>query len=340
MKTLDFDFDLPKELIASKPCKERSASRLLCLSSAGNIDHKIFSELPDMLTDKDLLIFNDSKVMQARIYGNKDTGGKAEILVERILDDGKALAHLKTTNSKIGTIIIVGEKVKLEVIDREDSFYILKIIGNESWIDIMAKYGHMPLPPYMERDDEDIDVDRYQTIYANEAGSAAAPTAGLHFDEKLFDNLESKGIQKAFVTLHVGSGTFQPVRVDDVKKHKMHSEYIEVTQSLCDKVKETKNNGGRVIAVGTTSVRCLETASKDGQIRPYSGETDIFIYPGYKFKTVDAMITNFHLPKSTLLMLVSSFSGKENIINAYNQAVKEKYRFFSYGDAMFLNADN
>jgi len=336
MQTSDFDFDLPKELIANKPCNQRSASRLLCLNSAGDINHKIFSELPEMLNDKDLLVFNDSKVMQARIYGNKDTGGKAEILVERILDDNKAQAHLKTTNSKIGTIIVVGDQIRLEVVDRDDSFYILKILGDENWLYVMEKYGHMPLPPYMERDDEELDVNRYQTIYANEAGSAAAPTAGLHFDDELFKELDDIGVSKGFVTLHVGSGTFQPVRVDDVKKHKMHSEYIEVSEKLCNQVIETKKNGGRVIAVGTTSVRCLETASKDGEIKPYNGETDIFIYPGYDFKSVDAMVTNFHLPKSTLLMLVSSFSGKEFIINAYKQAVKEKYRFFSYGDAMFL----
>ncbi len=340
MKRQDFTFDLPKELIASRPCENRSGSRLLCVNGS-NISHKKFSDLPDLLNEGDLLIFNDSKVMQARIYGRKDTGGKAEILVERVLEEGRVLAHLKTTNSKIGTVILINDDIEIIVEGRDEALFILKLVNgrdeDKDWLEIMDKYGHMPIPPYMEREDEEFDNNRYQTIYAKKTGSAAAPTAGLHFDDDIFKRLEEKGIDKAFVTLHVGSGTFLPVRVDDIKDHVMHSEIIEVSKEVCDKIRDVRKKGGRVIAVGTTSVRCLETAAKGGELKPYKGETDIFIYPGYKFNSVDMMITNFHLPESTLLMLVSAFAGQDNIKEAYEEAIKERYRFFSYGDAMLLS---
>ncbi len=340
MKRQDFTFDLPKELIASRPCENRSGSRLLCVNGS-DVVHKKFSDLPDLLNEGDLLIFNDSKVMQARIYGYKDTGGKAEILVERVLEEGRVLAHLKTTNSKIGTVILINDDIEIIVEGRDEALFILKLVNgrdeDKDWLEIMDKYGHMPIPPYMEREDEEFDNNRYQTIYAKKTGSAAAPTAGLHFDDDIFKRLEEKGIDKAFVTLHVGSGTFLPVRVDDIKDHVMHSEIIEVSKEVCDKIRNVRKKGGRVIAVGTTSVRCLETAAKGGELKPYKGETDIFIYPGYKFNSVDMMITNFHLPESTLLMLVSAFAGQDNIKEAYEEAIKERYRFFSYGDAMLLS---
>lgn len=338
MKTSDFHYDLPPELIASEPLKERSASRLLCLNKAGEIKHKQFSDLPDLLQERDLLVFNNSKVIPARLYGQKETGGKVEILIERILDDHIALAHVKASKSpKPDTIILLKNDQKIIVSGRDDSLFELTLKQtDQNWMSVLEEIGHIPLPPYMEREDREDDRERYQTVYAEKEGSVAAPTAGLHFDNKTLERLSEKGIKSAFVTLHVGAGTFQPVRVDDISEHKMHSEWFEITQETCDLINETKNKGGRIIAVGTTSVRVLESAGKDGQIKPSSGETDIFITPGFKYNIINGLITNFHLPESTLLMLVSALMGKENILNAYQEAIENKYRFFSYGDAMLL----
>jgi S-adenosylmethionine:tRNA ribosyltransferase-isomerase len=363
MKTSDFHFELPKSLIASEPLKNRSASRLMCLDQAGAITHKHFYDLPDLLQPGDLLVFNNSKVIPARLYAFKPTGGKVEILIERILDDRVALAHVKGAKSlKEGSKLYFqsssptseaqqascGDDV-LTIGKRVDD--LLTLTTNQNWHDLLAQYGHMPLPPYMERQDRDEDKERYQTVYAKHEGSVAAPTAGLHFDEALLEKLNETGIQTAFVTLHVGAGTFQPVRVDDIHDHKMHSERFEISSETIDLINQTRECGGRIVAVGTTSVRVLESVSatgdthflKDAQTASeksacprHSGETDIFITPGYTFKVVDGLITNFHLPESTLLMLVSAFSGKENILNAYKEAVAENYRFFSYGDAMLL----
>lgn len=336
MKLSEFDYNLPKSLVAHYPAGERSASRLLCVDEG--IHHRQFSDLPSLLNPGDLLVFNDSKVMPARLFAQKITGGKVEVLVERLLDEGEALAHIRSSKSpKADTVLQLFAKDKktltkdtLQVLGRKNDLFKIKFEKNA--LDILYSHGHMPLPPYIDRNDEVTDLERYQTVYAKEHGSVAAPTAGLHFDEALLKTLENKGVEFAYVRLHVGAGTFQPVRSDNIEEHHMHSEYIEVSEKLCEQVEKAKINDKRVIAVGTTSVRCLETAKG----RPYVGETDIFIYPGYQFHTVDAMITNFHLPKSSLLMLVSAFAGYERIMNAYKVAIAEKYRFFSYGDACFI----
>ena len=338
MKTSDFSYDLPNELIASEPLKERSASRLMTLNKSGGIGHHHFYDLPDLLQAGDLLVFNNSKVIPARLYGHKDTGGKVEILIERVLSEHIALAHVKASKSpKPGTIISLDKDHKITVSGRDDSLFELTLDSSSpQWYQLLEDIGHIPLPPYMEREDRDDDKERYQTVYAKHEGSVAAPTAGLHFDEQLFQKLKEKGIQTAYVTLHVGAGTFQPVRVDNTQDHKMHSERFEITKETCDLIRKTKEAGGRIIAVGTTSVRVLESAGKNGTIEPSSGETDIFITPGYNYSIINGLITNFHLPESTLLMLVSALSGKENILNAYKEAIENKYRFFSYGDAMLL----
>lgn len=338
MKTADFSYDLPPELIASEPLQDRTASRLMCLNKDGDILHKYFYDLPDLLQANDLLIFNDSKVIPARLYGQKETGGKVEILIERILSDTKALAHVKASKTpKDGNEIFLSDDVKITVTGRSNSMFWLEIsTPKQNWDNILKAFGHIPLPPYMEREDRDDDAERYQTVYAKHEGSVAAPTAGLHFTDNLLTQLREKSISTAYVTLHVGAGTFQPVRVDDVSEHRMHSERFEISKETCDAIQKTKSDGGRVIAVGTTSVRVLESSSKEGLIMPSSGETDIFITPGYDFQIIDGLITNFHLPESTLLMLVSALMGKENMLNAYNQAISERYRFFSYGDAMLL----
>ena len=336
MKVSDFDFALPKKLIAQYPCKKRSASRLLCLDKK-TVTHRQFIDLPDLLSPKDLLIFNNTKVIPARLYGEKSTGGKVEILVERILDEHQVLAHMRFSKSPhIGTKLILANQVKVEVLGRKDELFELYFQHPDNVLNILEKIGHIPLPPYITRQDEKIDQERYQTVFAKHKGAVAAPTAGLHFDKQLLQKIAAKKINTAFITLHVGAGTFQPVRVTNVKEHKMHSEYIEVSEQVCEKIKATKNRGGRVIAVGTTCMRSLETAAQSGAIKPYKGETDIFIYPGFKFNCVDSLITNFHLPKSTLLMLVCAFAGFDNTLRAYQEAVKERYRFFSYGDAMFI----
>jgi len=337
MQLSDFHYHLPEELIAQYPAAERSASRLLVLDGeSGALTDRGFSDLPSLLSPDDLLVFNDTRVMAARLYGQKETGGKVEILLERIVQPGRALAQVKASKSPgTGSRIRVGDDW-LQVRGREDDLFVLDTLDAE-FTALMDKQGHMPLPPYIRRDDEQFDESRYQTVYADRPGAVAAPTAGLHFDESMMKKLESMGIQTARVTLHVGAGTFQPVRVDDIQQHVMHKEWVEVDEVVCQQVEQTRARGGRVVAVGTTSVRSLESAAANGELRPFQGDTRLFITPGYNFNVVDSMLTNFHLPESTLLMLVAAFSGYRNVMHAYEHAVRQKYRFFSYGDAMFID---
>ena len=343
MQLTDFTYELPDELIARFPVEKRSASRLLALRRAdGQIQHRVFSDLEEYLQPGDLLVLNDTRVIPARIYAHKDTGGRAEILIERILAENEVLAQIRASKSpKPGTVLqcLDGSDncdTEAEVIGRQEEFFRLRFPAHCDLGEVFARIGHMPLPPYLKREDVDLDSERYQTVYAKNAGAVAAPTAGLHFDAELFARLETKGVNKAFLTLHVGAGTFQPVRVENIAEHRMHSEYVSVPESVCEAIAACKAAGGRVVAVGTTSVRSLESAASNGALAPFSGETDIFIFPGFEFKVVDAMVTNFHLPESTLLMLVSAFSDKKMLLDAYQEAIKERYRFFSYGDAMLL----
>lgn len=338
MKRTDFQFDLPDELIAQFPSPSRTASRLLSLNgNSGEVVDMQFIDFTSLLQPNDLLVFNNTKVIPARLLGQKESGGKVEVLIERILDEHRALAHVRSSKSPgTGRRLLLEDKVDVEVLGRHDALFELYFHGEESVIDLLESNGRLPLPPYIERDVAKDDLERYQTVYAQHIGAVAAPTAGLHFDQAMLDKIKSLNVDTAEVTLHVGAGTFQPVRVDDIKTHQMHSERIDVSEAVCDKVKATRAVGGRVIAVGTTSVRALESASRGGQIAPFSGETDIFIYPGYQFKSVDAMVTNFHLSESTLLMLVSAFAGRANVMAAYHHAIEQRYRFFSYGDAMFI----
>ena len=336
MRTSDFDFHLPEELIAQYPLEQRTASRLLHVSGEQLIDRH-FSDICDLLSPNDLLVFNNTRVIPARLHGHKESGGKVEVLIERVLDEHHVLAHVRASKSpKAGSQLILEDAVHATTLGREGDLFKLKFLGEQSVIALLDAHGHMPLPPYIERADEDDDQQRYQTVYAKHPGAVAAPTAGLHFDESLLNRLLNKGVKSAFVTLHVGAGTFQPVRVENIEDHHMHAEYIDVDAMVVEQIQQTKAQGGRVIAVGTTSVRSLESAAMQGELAEFHGDSQIFIYPGYKFKVVDAMITNFHLPQSTLLMLVSAFAGYKNIMQAYRHAVEEKYRFFSYGDAMLL----
>lgn len=344
MKTRDFNYQLPEHLIAQKPCEVRSQSRLLHYSrTTKTTEHLQFNNLLELLEPNDLLVFNDTKVIPARIYGEKETGGKVEILIERLTGEFSCHAHIKASKTpKTNNIITLYNSDKTQqytvtVKGRDDDLFLLESEQEVSLATIMENIGHMPLPPYISRDDTVEDFSRYQTVYANNPGAVAAPTAGLHFDEKLLSQIHEKGIESAFVTLHVGAGTFQPVRCDEIEEHKMHYEYLIVPQVTVDKCHQTRANGGRVIAVGTTSVRSLESASINGKLEAFAGQTDIFIYPGYHFNCVDALITNFHLPESTLLMLISALAGKDEIMQCYTEAVTEKYRFFSYGDAMFIS---
>ncbi|MCB1758561.1 MAG: tRNA preQ1(34) S-adenosylmethionine ribosyltransferase-isomerase QueA [Gammaproteobacteria bacterium] len=338
MQRSDFHFDLPAELIAQYPLPRRRDSRLLQLDGgSGALRDRRFAELPQLLRPGDLLVFNDTRVIAARLHGRKrGSGGKVELLIERLLDPRRALVHLKASKAPPpGTIIELGGGADLEVLSRLENLFEVRSERLEL-VDLMRTHGHIPLPPYITRDDGEEDLERYQTVYAKRPGAVAAPTAGLHFDQQMLDQLASQGVASAHVTLHVGAGTFQPVRVDNLDDHRMHSEYLEVDQSVCDRVARTRAEGGRVVAVGTTSVRSLETAAAAGELRPYRGETQLFIRPGYGFRCVDAMLTNFHLPESTLLMLVSAFCGYRQLMAAYRHAVAQRYRFFSYGDAMFL----
>ena len=334
MKLSDFDFDLPKSLIAQYPSSIRTDSRLLVLRDI--IDDSTFSQLGNFLKPNDLLVLNDTKVIAARLFGHKDSGGKVEVLVERLINDHEALVMIKSSRSpKIGTYLVLENKSRIKICDKNDGIYKVNF-ESDSILNVLNEIGHIPLPPYINREDSKEDKSRYQTVYAKNNGAVAAPTAGLHFDEMLLSSLENQGINHTFVTLHVGAGTFQPVKVEDIESHKMHSEYYEISTETIDKIEQAKALGGRIIAVGTTAVRALESASVNGSLKHQNGDTDIFIYPGFKFQIVDAMITNFHLPKSSLLMLVSAFIGFEEMFETYSHAIKEKYRFFSYGDAMLL----
>ncbi|MFQ5469443.1 MAG: tRNA preQ1(34) S-adenosylmethionine ribosyltransferase-isomerase QueA [Gammaproteobacteria bacterium] len=333
-----FNYHLPQNLIAQFPLKERSQSRLLCLNrKTGARSNRHFAELPQLLSEGDLLVFNDTRVIPARLFGHKQSGGKTELLIERVVDTNRVLAQIRASKApKTGSRIILTDGTEFEVLGRRDSFFLLQCLSGVPVLDVIETTGHMPLPPYIVRNDEPFDQERYQTIFAKEKGAVAAPTAGLHFDHDIYAQLENQGVATAFITLHVGAATFQPVRVKKIGQHKMHEEFINVSEGVCNQIAETKQQGGRVIAVGTTSVRSLEAASTSGTARPFKGNTDIFICPGYTFHCVDAIITNFHIPQSTLLMLVCAFGGLQNVMNAYKDAVKQQYRFYSYGDAMFL----
>lgn len=344
MRVADFSFELPESLIAHYPQPQRSGCRLLSLDGpTGTLTHGIFTDLLDKLVPGDLLVFNNTRVIPARLFGRKASGGKLEVLVERVLDDNRVLAHVKASKApKPGAELLLGddESIRATMLARHDTLFELRFDDERDVFTILNAVGHMPLPPYIDRPDEDADRELYQTVYSQRPGAVAAPTAGLHFDEPMLAALREKGIEMAFVTLHVGAGTFQPVRVDTIEEHIMHSEYAEVPQEVVDAVLACKARGNRVVAVGTTSVRSLESAAKacdNGLIAPFFGDTRIFIYPGYQYQIVDALITNFHLPESTLIMLVSAFAGYKNTMNAYQQAVAEQYRFFSYGDAMFIS---
>jgi S-adenosylmethionine:tRNA ribosyltransferase-isomerase len=338
MKKSDFNYHLPSELIAQKPLPQRSASRLLQLNKqTGSITDARFTEFIDMLLPQDLLVFNDTKVIPARLFASKVTGGKVEILIERIENQHQALAHVRASKSpKADSLLLLQDGTVCRVLGREHDLFRLNFETDKDVLSVLTEIGHMPLPPYIDRLDDQEDLDRYQTVYAKQAGAVAAPTAGLHFDDDIMLQLEQKGIPRTFITLHVGSGTFQPVRVDDLAQHVMHSEYFQVSEACVEAVRNTKANGGRVVAIGTTAVRALESASQLGELQSGCGDTQLFITPGYNFRTVDAMLTNFHLPESTLLMLISAFAGYDSIMNAYQHAIEQRYRFFSYGDAMAI----
>jgi len=337
MQRTDFQYDLPKELIAQAPLAVRSASRLLCFSrQSGQLRDQLFMDLPALLNPGDLLVFNNTRVIPARLFAKKPSGGRVEILLERLLDPQECLAQIRASKSpKPGTTLKLEDGSELQVLGREDSFFRLRARNGEL-LEWLARLGHMPLPPYITRADNASDRQRYQTVFAEVPGAVAAPTAGLHFDQSMLEQLQGMGVRSTRLTLHVGAGTFQPVRVDNIEQHRMHAEWLQVPLAVCDAVAECRAHGGRVIAVGTTAVRSLETAARDGQLQPFMGESRIFIYPPYRFQVVDAMITNFHLPESTLLMLVSAFAGHERTLAAYRHAVAERYRFFSYGDAMLV----
>jgi S-adenosylmethionine:tRNA ribosyltransferase-isomerase len=333
MKLADFSYELPSELIAQRPLATRSASRLLHV--ADGLHDRMFAELPSLLRTGDLLVFNDTRVIPARVFGHKPTGGQVEILLERVLDDRRILAQVGSSKPLRAEVPIqLPGGVEATFLGRHADLFELALSVEP--VAYFQAHGALPLPPYIERAPEASDQERYQTVFARELGAVAAPTAGLHFDTEILNRCQAAGVQIAYLTLHVGAGTFQPVRVDNLDEHRMHAERIRVTQAMCDQVNATRAAGGRVIAVGTTVVRALESAAQDGELKPFDGDTRIFIKPGYRFKAIDALITNFHLPESTLLMLVCAFGGYDRMIAAYKHAVAERYRFFSYGDAMMI----
>jgi len=338
MKKSDFNYILPDALIAQRPLQNRNASQMLCVDrSSGQLLDRHFVDLIDLIDAKDIVVFNDTKVMAARLFGKKASGGKVEVLIERIQDDYRAIAHVKASKTpKPGSLISFEQGFQCEVLGRAGDLFQVRFLGDLGIAQILAQIGHIPLPPYIARQDDGADWERYQTVFAKQAGAVAAPTAGLHFDGAMIDKIAAKGASIAFVTLHVGSGTFQPVRMDDITQHIMHKEYFAVSAETVQAIQAARSQGGRVIAIGTTAVRALESASVSGQLQAGYGETDLFITPGYDFKSVDALLTNFHLPESTLLMLVSAFAGYQAVKEAYQHAIAQSYRFFSYGDAMFL----
>ena len=338
MKLSDFDYELPPHLIAQEALDDRAASRMLLMRESGECQDRQFRDLLDLIQPEDLLVFNNTKVLPARLFGQKSTGGQIEVLVERLLDDRRLLAHIRSSKSpKAGARLTLEDAFEAEVVGRQGALFELIFDHESTTVELLEAHGHMPLPPYIERADTPADHARYQTVFAQRPGAVAAPTAGLHFDDELMAALKAKGVATAEVTLHVGAGTFQPVRTEDLSEHIMHSEWIDVPESVCEAVEACRERGGNVIAVGTTTVRSLESAAMTGQLKPFQGDTDIFITPGYEFQVIDRLITNFHLPKSTLLMLISAFSGYDVIKKAYLHAVEKEYRFFSYGDAMYLS---
>ncbi|WP_199096496.1 tRNA preQ1(34) S-adenosylmethionine ribosyltransferase-isomerase QueA [Dyella sp. ASV21] len=338
MKKTDFDFELPPELIAQAPLAERSASRLLVLDVDGQTrQDRMFRDLPQFLREGDLLVFNDTRVLPARLYGRKESGGAVEILIERVTGTHEATVQLGVSKKpKEGGRIELADGSFAVVLGREGPFFQLRFESPDPLERLLLRLGEMPLPPYIERHADASDMERYQTVFARSPGAVAAPTAGLHFDEATLALLRERGIQFGYVTLHVGAGTFQPVRADDIKDHQMHREWLNVGAGLVEQIRRTRAAGGRVFAVGTTVVRALESASRDGELQPFAGETQIFIFPGYKFSSIDGLLTNFHLPQSTLLMLVSALAGRDFMLASYRHAVEQKYRFFSYGDAMLI----
>jgi len=334
MKISDYYFDLPENLIAQKPIDERSSSKMLCVHN-DIFNDRVFSELPEILSNNDLLVLNNTKVMPSRLFGIKSTGGRVEILLERILDKDIALVQVKSNRRpKSGVLIELSNKAIIEVLTIEKDF--LRVKFSEPIINILNDIGHIPLPPYIKRMPNEDDKDRYQTVFAEKLGAVAAPTAGLHFNRKLLKTIQDKGIKTGMVTLHIGAGTFMPLREEQLKTKQLHKEYVIVGDELCRKIEHTSSKGGRVVAVGTTVTRALESAASSGTIKPMCGDTNLFIYPGFEFKIVDAIITNFHLPGSSLIMLVSAFIGRDKIKKAYQHAINRGYRFYSYGDAMFL----
>ena len=341
MHISEFDFNLPPELIAQFPAGQRSASRLLYLDASGASHDARFRDLPQYLRAGDVLVFNDTRVIKARLLGVKDSGGRTEVMIERVLDEHHALAQISASHApKPDSALTLGNGLRVTVIERSGEFYKLRFEAEAHVFDLLERHGALPLPPYIARNAEAFDESRYQTVYAREPGAVAAPTAGLHFDEAMLARIRELGAHVAHVTLHVGAGTFQPVRVENIREHKMHSEWYQVPQETVDAIAQAKQGGGRVLAVGTTSLRALEAAASDGELRAGFGETNIFIVPGYRFRVVERLLTNFHLPRSTLLMLVSAFGGMEPVRRAYRHAIEEKYRFFSYGDAMLIERNN
>ena len=337
MLTKDFSYNLPEELIAQNPTDERGASRMLVLEKGYGISDTLFQKLPEYLQSGDLIVLNDTSVIPARLFLEKESGGKVELMLERIIDRQELIVQLRANKTlKSGMALILNDKKIFLIKKKIEDMFLLNYFGEDEIIDLFNEFGHMPLPPYIKRIDNSIDKDRYQTIFSNKPGAVAAPTAGLHFTRKMLDKLSENGIQNVKLTLHVGAGTFQPVRENYVYDHKMHSEYMSIDEDVVNKIIETKNHGGRILAVGTTVVRSLESAVNNGVLTAFKGKTNIFIYPGYKFNIVDMLLTNFHLPESTLLMLVCAFAGKENVMEAYHHAISKKYKFYSYGDAMLL----
>lgn len=340
MKTRDFDFYLPPELIAQFPTKQRTSSRILCLDGThGKLADMMFADLPNYLRADDVVVFNDTRVIKARLFGKKSSGGKVEIMVERVLDDQHVLAVIRASHApKSGTKLFLANAIPVTVMAREQEFYTLLFEHERTVIELLDQFGHLPLPPYISRSATQVDEARYQTIFAKNTGAVAAPTAGLHFDELMLTKLHEMGIVTTYVTLHVGAGTFQPVRTENIHDHRMHSESFYIPNETVSAIKHCKTKGGRVLAVGTTSLRALEAsaAKNHGELKPGHDETNIFITPGYRFHVIDRLLTNFHLPQSTLLMLVSAFGGMENIRRAYQHAITQRYRFFSYGDAMLI----
>ncbi|MDD4913543.1 MAG: tRNA preQ1(34) S-adenosylmethionine ribosyltransferase-isomerase QueA [Methylococcales bacterium] len=338
MKKSDFYYQLPPSLIALKPLPQRSGSRLLQLDKAlGTVQDRMFSDFAELLKPGDVLVFNDTKVIPARLFGHKATGGRLEILIERLEGPRQALAHIRASKApKPDTVLRLDNQASCRVLGKEHDLYRLAFETPQTLLELLAEIGHIPLPPYIDRADEAEDIERYQTLFARHAGAVAAPTAGLHFDQLTLDRLERLGVAKTFVTLHVGSGTFQPVRAENLAEHVMHKEFYQVNNQAVAAIEQARANGGRVVAIGTTAVRALESASAGGRLQAGCGDTELFVTPGYRFKTVDAMLTNFHLPESTLLMLIAAFAGYQPVMQAYRHAIAEKYRFFSYGDAMAI----